>query len=119
MKKASVSLEELQKKIIEFRDKRNWKQFHNPKDVALSLTLEAGEFMEHYQWKNEKEIDEYVTKNKEALGDELADVLYWTLLASHDLEIDLTKALEKKLKKNEKKYPVKKSKGKHTKYTEL
>ena len=109
----------LTEKIIKFRDARNWKQFHNPKDVALSLTLEAGEYMEHFQWKNEKEIKEYIKKNKEALGDELADVLYWTLLACYDLDIDPAKALEKKLEKNEKKYPVKKAKGKHTKYTEL
>jgi dCTP diphosphatase len=109
----------LTEKIVKFRDARNWKQFHNPKDVALSLTLEAGEFMEHFQWKNEKEIKEYVLKNREAIGDELADVLYWTLLAFYDLGIDPSKALEKKLIKNEKKYPVEKTKGKHKKYTEL
>ncbi len=113
------SIKQLTEKIIKFRDARNWKQFHNPKDVALSLSLEAGEFMEHFQWKNEKEMEEYIKKNREAIGEELADVLYWVLLASHDLSIDPTIALEKKLKKNKKKYPVEKAKGKHTKYTEL
>lgn len=106
-------------KIKTFRNERNWKQFHNPKDVALSLMLEAGELMEHFQWKNQTEIDEYIKTAKEEIGEELADVLYWVLLMSTDLKIDIKKALEKKLKKNEDKYPVQKAKGKHTKYTKL
>ena len=112
-------LTELTEKIKKFRDERNWKQFHNPKDVALSLVLEATEVLEHFQWKNEKEIESYVKKNRESIGDELADVLYWVLLMSHELKIDLKKALRNKLKKNERKYPVEKAKGKHTKYNKL
>ncbi len=109
----------LSKKISDFRDARDWKQFHNPKDVALSLVLEAGEVMEHFQWKNAAEIEEHVKTHKEDVGDELADVLYWILLMSKDLNIDIVQAIERKMKKNEKKYPVKKAKGKHSKYTEL
>lgn len=112
-------LKELTKKIKKFRDKRNWKQFHNPKDVAISLVLEATEVLEHFQWKNQEEIEEYLKNNKEAVGEELADVLYWVLLMSHDLGIDIKEMLEKKIKKNQEKYPVKKSKGKHTKYNKL
>jgi dCTP diphosphatase len=113
------SIKGLQQKVIQFRDARDWKQFHNPKDVALSLVLEAGEVMEHFQWKSEQEISEYIKKHKEEIGDELADVLYWVLLMANDLQIDLPTAVVKKLKKNDKKYPVKKAKGKHTKYTKL
>ena len=113
------SIKELTDRIISFRDAREWKQFHNPKDVALSLVLEAGEVMEHFQWKNKEEIEKYIVEAKEDIGDELADVLYWVLLMSHDLKIDVLDALEKKLKKNEAKYPVEKAKGKHTKYTKL
>lgn len=110
---------ELTEKIKKFRDERNWKQFHNPKDIALSLVLEASEVLEHFQWKNEKEIEKYVRKGKESIGEELADVLYWVLLLAHDLKIDLKKALIEKLKKNEEKYPVKKAKGKYLKYNKL
>src|SRR3990167_7253359 len=112
-------IEELIQKIIVFRDARDWKQFHNPKDVALSLVLEAGEVMEHFQWKNKEEIEKYVETNKVEIGEELADFLYWVLLMSHDLKIDVLDALGKKLKKNAKKYPIKKARGKHTKYTNL
>lgn len=114
-----TDLKNLTKRIIDFRDAREWKQFHNSKDVALSLVLEAGEVMEHFQWKNETEIKEYTSSHKEDIADELADVLYWVLLMSHDLEIDIAKSLNQKMDKNEQKYTVEKSKGNHKKYTEL
>jgi NTP pyrophosphatase (non-canonical NTP hydrolase) len=113
------NLENFIKNIINFRDARDWKQFHNPKDVALSLVLEAAEVMEHFQWKDKSEIDEYLKNNKQKVGEELADVLYWVLLMSHDLEIDISQALEEKMKINEQKYPVEKAKGNHIKYNSL
>lgn len=112
-------LDELTKRILRFRDDRDWKQFHNPKDLALSLTLEAAEVLEHFQWKSTDEIEKYIKSDKSKIGDELADVLYWVLLMSEDLEIDILKALENKMKENESKYPVSKAKGKHTKYNKL
>ncbi len=112
-------LNDLTKRIIAFRDARDWKQFHNPKDVALSLVLEAGEVMEHFQWKSKEEVEKYAKENKAAIGEELADVLNYVLLMSHDLNINILDALEKKVKANEAKYPVEKAKGKHTKYTNL
>ena len=112
-------LNELTKRIIAFRNARDWKQFHNPKDVALSLVLEAAEVMEHFQWKSKEEMEKYIVTNKSDIGEELADVLYWVLLMSADLNIDILNALEEKIKKNEEKYPVEKSKGRHTKYTKL
>ncbi len=113
------SIEELTKKIIAFRNARDWKQFHNPKDLAISLCLEAAEVLEHFQWKSKEEIEEYVKTHKEHIGEELADVLYWVLLVSHDLDIDILDALDKKIDENEMKYPVGKSKGKYTKYNKL
>ena len=110
-------IQKLQKQIIKFRDDRDWAQFHNPKDVAISLSLEAAEVLEHFQWKSKEEIEKYVKENKEHIEEELSDVLYWVLLISHDLDIDIIKALMKKMKKNEEKYPVEKAKGRHTKYT--
>lgn len=112
-------IKKITKRIIDFRDKRDWKQFHNSKDVALSLSLEASEVLEHFQWKNGEELEEYVKTHKENIGEELADVLYWILLMSYDLNIDIIDALNKKIDGNEKKYSLEKSKGNHKKYTEL
>lgn len=112
-------IKNLIEKIKRFRDERDWKQFHNPKDVAISLILEASEVLEHFQWKDQEEIKKYMKINKKEIGEELADVLYWVLLMSNDLGIDIKDALEKKLKKNEGKYPKEKVKGKHTKYDKL
>jgi NTP pyrophosphatase (non-canonical NTP hydrolase) len=113
------NINDLTKRIIAFRDARDWKQFHNPKDVALSLVLEAAEVMEHFQWKNEEEIEKYIETDKAEIGEELADVLYWILLMSHDIKIDVLEALGKKILKNEDRYPIEKAKGKHTKYNKL
>jgi len=112
-------IKNLTKKVIAFRDARNWRQFHNPKDVAISLALEAAELLEHFQWKNPQEIARHVKARKADISDELADVLYWVLLLGHDLEIDLGAAVARKLKKNAKKYPVKKARDRHTKYDRL
>jgi NTP pyrophosphatase (non-canonical NTP hydrolase) len=110
-------IKELTDRILKFNDARDWKQFHNPKDLALSLVLEAAEVMEHFQWKNSEEMIEYLKIHKNDVGEELADVLYWVLLMSHDLNIDIKEALQKKMMKNEAKYPVEKAKGKSDKYT--
>ena len=112
-------IEFLTKIINDFRDARDWRQFHNPKDLAISLSLEAGEVLEHFQWKSSEEIKKYVKEHKKEIADELADVFYWVLLMSSDLDIDIEKALKLKMKENNKKYPVKKAKGKHTKYNKL
>lgn len=112
-------LKELQQKIIEFRNARDWEQFHNPKDVAISLVLEAAELLEHFQWKDKSEVELHITEHVDDVGDELADVFYWVLLLAHDLKIDLPAALNNKMEKNATKYPVKKAKGNHKKYTDL
>lgn len=93
-------LRNLIEKIVAFRDERDWKQFHNPKDVAMSLGLEAGEVMEHFQWKSPKEVDEYVIGHREEIAEELADRLYWVLLLAHDLDVDILQASHDKLTKN-------------------
>ncbi|MEI7512758.1 MAG: nucleotide pyrophosphohydrolase [Candidatus Uhrbacteria bacterium] len=112
-------IHELAERIKDFRNARDWKQFHRPKDLALSLVLEATEVLELFQWKSETEALEVVDKKKEDLADELADVFYWVLLMGEDFGIDIKDALIKKLEKNEAKYPVEKAKGTSKKYTEL
>ncbi|TKH06155.1 nucleotide pyrophosphohydrolase [Peribacillus simplex] len=101
---------------MQFRDERNWRQFHNPKDLAISLNLEAAELLENFQWKNSEEA---LSKNKENIKDELADVLIYSLLLANDLELDVGEIIKNKLEKNKNKYPVEKAYGKKTKYNKL
>lgn len=117
--KSMSDIEKIQGRIVDFRDAREWKQFHNPKDLAISLTLEAAELLEHFQWKSQQEMEEYVVSHREEISEEIADVLYWVLLMSHDLKIDVIEALSRKMDINEAKYPEDKAKGNHKKYTDL
>ena len=110
---------DLQKRVIDFRDARDWEQFHNPKDLAVSLLLEAAEFLEHFQWKSADEIKNHLKGKGKDVNEELMDVLYWVLLIAHDLKIDIAKEFDRKMRQNEAKYPITKAKGRHTKYTNL
>jgi NTP pyrophosphatase (non-canonical NTP hydrolase) len=112
-------IKQLTAKIRAFRDARDWKQFHNHKDVALSLVLEASEVLEHFQWKSPKEVEEHGKANKEELADELADVAMYLFELADNLNIDLPNAIDQKMKKNSLKYPIHKAKGRHTKYNKL
>ncbi|MGE4242874.1 nucleotide pyrophosphohydrolase [Ramlibacter sp.] len=113
------SLQDLTAKVVAFRDAREWKQFHNPKDCALSLVLEAGELLEIFQWKNGDEIDATAVARRQDVADELADIFNWLLLIAHDQGIDLAQALTDKIAVNDRKYPADKAKGTSRKYTEL
>lgn len=108
-------MNDLINKIIAFRDERDWKQFHNPKDLAISLTLEASELLENFQWKSSEQA---VEVNFNDIQDELADVLIYSLMLAHDLGIDAKEAILHKLEKNTEKYPIDKFKGTSKKYTE-
>ena len=113
------TLQEITTQIISFRDARDWKQFHGLKDIALSMMLEAGEVGEIFQFKTDTEITDTLDSLKERLGDELSDVLYWTLLMAHDSGVNLEEAFARKMARNEAKYPLEKAKGNNRKYTEL
>lgn len=104
------------KEIVDFRDERDWKQFHNPKDLAISLSLEASELLENFQWKTSEEA---IDKNIDNIKDEIADVVIYALLMSNELEINLEQVIKEKIQKNRQKYPVNKSFGLSKKYTEL
>ncbi len=103
---------------VRFRDQRDWKQFHNPKDMALSLSLEAAELLELTQWRQGEELLEHLRAQRAAFADELADVLYWLLLLAHDQQIDLAKAFKGKMRKNAAKYPIKRFRGSKRKYNQ-
>jgi dCTP diphosphatase len=113
------SLRALLAHALKFRDEREWKQFHNFKDLAVTLALEAAEVLEHAQWKNAKELEQHLRQNKEHIADELADVLHVLLLLAEHAKVDLAEAFRHKLKKTAKKYPVEKAKGSEKKYDQL
>lgn len=94
-------------------------QFHDPKNMSISIIIEAAELLEHFQWKTKEEVIKYVEENKEEIQDEIADIALYLFELADNLGIDLLKAMEKKLEKNKKKYPVEKARGKHTKYNVL
>ena len=113
------SLRALLAAALKFRDEREWKQFHNFKDLAVTLSLEAAEVLEHAQWKTAKELEAYLKSpaHKERVADELADVLHVLLLLAEHCGIDLAEAFEQKMKQNRLKYPVEKARGSAKKYT--
>lgn len=110
---------EIIQKIKKFRDDRDWMQFHNHKDMALSLVLEATEVLEHFQWKKPEEVNAHAAKNKNEIAEELADVGMYLFELADNLGIDLKKAIQDKLEKNAQKYPVEKAKGSAKKYNQL
>lgn len=110
------SIKDLIGKVVAFRDARNWKQFHNPKDIAISISLEAAELLEIFQWSGPKtNVDTDVKMTK--IREELADVLMYCLIMSNDLGLDISEIIEQKIEANNRKYPVEKAYGRADKYT--
>lgn len=109
-----LEMDELIERIIQFRDERDWKQFHDPKDLALSISLESSELLELFQWKNSQQA---IEQNYSGMQDEIADILLYTLTLVHDLNIDVKDAILQKINKNAEKYPVSSSKGSSKKST--
>jgi NTP pyrophosphatase (non-canonical NTP hydrolase) len=105
--------------LLEFRRKRNWEQFHKPKELAAALSIEASELQEVFQWKTEEEVARLLSSpSREKVLDEIADIAIVLSYLCHDLDIDLNVAVLSKLNKNEAKYPVEKSYGNAKKYDE-
>lgn len=108
--------EEIIKRILQFRDDRNWRQFHNPKDLAISISLEAAELLETFQWSG---ADTQVVEKRQEQKEELADILMYCVLMADALSLDINEIITEKLKKNELKYKISKAYGTSKKYTEL
>jgi NTP pyrophosphatase (non-canonical NTP hydrolase) len=106
-------IEEIMQVLLKFRNERDWGQFHNPKDLALALSIEAAELNEAFLWKKSEEAD------MDKVREELADVFAYALLLAHRCGLDVNEIVKAKVAKNEEKYPVEKSKGSAKKYTEL
>ena len=115
----SPTLDRLMKRVLKFRDERDWKQFHDPKDLALTLVLETAEVLEHMQWRNGRALRKHLKSKHREVAHELADVLHVLLLLAADTGVDLADAFEEKMRLNEAKYPVHKARGSAKKYTEL
>jgi len=112
-------IKQITEKIRKFRDSRDWMQFHDPKNMAVSIILEASELLEHFQGKTFEGGGKYQGKNNAEIKDEIADIALYLFELADNLEISLIDAMDQKLKKNEIKYPVEKARGKHTKYNKL
>ena len=115
MSDRDTSLEHLRNTVRQFVDERQWQQFHSPKNLSMALAIEAAELMEHFQWISMDSSRE-ITQEAEKLNDvveELADVFCYVLAMANELEIDLTTALQKKMAKNEQKYPADQYRGRY------
>lgn len=109
------------KEVVKFRDARDWKQFHTPKDLSAGIAIEAAELQEHFLWKTDAECQEYlgIATKRTGVVEELADVIIYALLLADRLDVDVDGAIKRKLALNARKYPVKKARGNARKYTEL
>jgi NTP pyrophosphatase (non-canonical NTP hydrolase) len=113
------SIQDLTRRVLQHRDERHWAQFHTPKELAVSLCVESAELLSLMQWKTDAQVQQVVVDKREMIQDELADVLHSVLLLASDLKLDLGDALEQKLAKDARKYPVEKARGRNAKYDEL
>lgn len=109
----------LQTIVSKFCEDRNWRQYHNPKDLAIMIITEASELLNIFRYKNERDVEKIFSNKKEDVEDELADILFGLLRFAELNDIDLSQSLENKIVKNNIKYPVEKSFGKNEKYNEL
>ena len=106
-------IQELTKQLLRFRDERDWSQFHNPKDLAVAINVEAGELLECFLWKKGEDAD------KEKVKEELADIIAFALLLADKYDFDVSQIVSDKIKSNAVKYPVDKAKGNARKYNQL
>ena len=116
MKGENVMTQETIEQVLKFRDDRDWKQFHNPKDLAISICLEAAELLEVFQWSAD---DVRCSEKTDKIREELADVVNYCILMADTCGLDLDEIVQEKIRKNAEKYPVEKAYGSKEKYTEL
>jgi dCTP diphosphatase len=112
-----MDIEDIARRLMKFAEERDWGQFHSPKNLAISLSVEAGELLEIFQWLPENPPYDETVRDK--ASEEIADILIYAIMFSRKMNIDLEKAVQNKIEVNEKKYPVDKAMGSARKYTEL
>lgn len=118
---AHTPVAQLKTQVRRFVEERDWDQYHSPKDLAIGLSIEAAELLEHFRFRDNEEVAARLENEdlRREVGHELADVLYFVLLMSANLELDLTTALQEKLTISGQRYPIEQCRGKNLKYTEL
>ncbi len=114
-----TTIKQLKDQVSRFVKARDWEKFHSPKNLSMAIAIEAAELMEHFQWHNKNEDLKRLSDRKGEIEQELADILAFILSFSNLYQIDLSRALLKKMKLNARKYPIKKSKGNAKKYSDL
>lgn len=111
--------DEIMKRILDFRDKRDWQQFHDPKNLAEAISIESSELLEIFLWSRAADSRQLAVEKKTEISEELADIMTFCLLFAHETGIDIEEAMRAKIRKNDKKYPVEKAKGISKKYKDL
>ena len=119
VKRSASSLETLRHRLRRFAKQRDWDQFHAPKNLAMALSVEAAELLEHFQWLSEAQSKRLSARQLARVREELADVLLYLVRLADQLDVDLLAAASDKMKRNARKYPVRKARGSSKKYTDL
>lgn len=109
----------LHEELLEFRKARDWEQFHNPRNLATAISIEAAELLEPFRWASEHQAREIVETRRVEIADEIADIAILLTYLAHDLSIDIDAAVATKMRSNAEKYPVDKARGSNKKYSEL
>jgi NTP pyrophosphatase (non-canonical NTP hydrolase) len=117
MSDQQTTLHDLKQRMAEFVRERDWEQFHTPKNLAMSIAIEAAELMEHFQWLSTEQSQQLGAEALEEIGEELADIVIYALSLSNFLGFDLADTVLRKMAKNERKYPADQVRGKAHKYT--
>lgn len=114
-----MTIEELTARIRAFRDARDWRQFHNPKDMAVAIIAEAGELLQHFVWKTHEQSEQRAVEKLPEIREEIADVAILLFELADNIGVRLDEAMLDKLEKNERRYPADKARGSNAKYNEL
>jgi NTP pyrophosphatase (non-canonical NTP hydrolase) len=114
-----TTIESLTSEIRAFRDARDWMQFHNPKELAVAITAEAGELLQHFVWQDHRQSERRVVERRADIESEIADVAILLFELADNIGVDLAAAIRAKLARNEERYPVEKARGSNAKYNEL
>jgi NTP pyrophosphatase (non-canonical NTP hydrolase) len=116
---SDVSLEDLARRLRAFREDRDWDRFHTPRNLAVSIAVESGELLEHFQWVDDEAVSEYVDKRRADIAEEIADVAIYLVQLADTLDLSLSDAISTKIELNDQRYPVELARGNAAKHTEL
>ena len=121
MADADIRIQQIKDRVLSFAKERDWEQFHSPKNLSMAIGAEAAELMEHFLWQSAEQsrVDVEEPKLRAKVEEELADIFIFAIQFANVSKIDLSAAIEEKMKRNGEKYPVEKAKGRSDKYTDL